>query len=490
MPDTLSLTDLSVTSVDVNSGPAAKKARLEMPNVLSQPGTIARITPDTLTSRFQILCNSDDGVELAYLLSVTDEITRKNWFSSPLAFSEKGDTPMMHAARHGHAAVVETLIDYQANPCENNLFRPLQSNALTIAAQVNQAKVIQVMTKSEQFDPDKPRGDGITAMFLAIQRGHTETTKILLEHNADPNYKIRFAKNEEGFRDIGSFGENEPIPSSQIWMTPVMYAVSFGKPIILEQLLSNGGNPNNIDPVNPLQQSPLLLARSSPNFAAEMINLLLKCEADMHERMVPSDAAIRNITQEKTYLRPTLLEDACFSAATKDDDPQFCRNAEIFCNYYRTPEGKPVEPSILKWFYTGQCFLKAVALDSTCCNATRNNSLLNEYLVRNLSSLIALFSVFGQEESSESQNDKFDRAVNYAIEIEFKLHQYIHSVGTAMLQAMVVKVLEQFNEYNMDFNDEAVTKFLRHNEIVERTNPTLKEASLNQIVTFVFISFS
>ncbi|WP_257294893.1 ankyrin repeat domain-containing protein [Endozoicomonas sp. YOMI1] len=52
----------------------------------------------------------------------------------------------------------------------------------------------------------------------------------------------------------------ESIPSSQLFSTPVMFAASHDKPIILEQLLSKGGNPNNIDPANPLQQSPLGIA--------------------------------------------------------------------------------------------------------------------------------------------------------------------------------------------------------------------------------------
>ena len=410
-PDTVSLSDFTITSVDVNYEPTAKKARLEMPNVLSQPGTIAQITPEALTSRFQILCNSDDGVELAHLLSGTDERTRNKWFSSPLPFSEKKDTPMIYAARHGHAAVVETLIEHQANPCENNPSATLQSNALTIAAQENQAKVIQVMTKSKQFDPDKPRKDGIPALIMAIQKGHTETTKILLEHKADPNYKIRCAADDEmGCRHIGSFGENEPIPPRQLWYTPVMFAINCGNHIILEQLLSNGGNPNNIDPANPLQQSPLFLAHSSrTSTAVEMIELLLKYGADMCERIAPRNTAIRSFTQEKTHLRPTLLEIECFFAAIKDD-PESNRKADIFCDHFRTPEGQPVERSILKWFYTGQNFLKSVAMSSTFCDKTLADSSLKKYLIRNLSLLTSLLEVFGHKESSESQNDKYRRA--------------------------------------------------------------------------------
>ncbi|USE37680.1 ankyrin repeat domain-containing protein [Endozoicomonas sp. SCSIO W0465] len=140
----------NLARVDVSPEPPAKKARLEMNSLSAQSSSTAELTSNALTSSFQMLCNSDDGEELARLLLGTDETTRHNWFSSPLDFSEKKDTPLMYAARHGHAAVAATLIDYQANPCENNPLNICQSNALTIAAQNNQVKVIQMMAKSAE----------------------------------------------------------------------------------------------------------------------------------------------------------------------------------------------------------------------------------------------------------------------------------------------------------------------------------------------------
>ncbi|WP_257294892.1 ankyrin repeat domain-containing protein [Endozoicomonas sp. YOMI1] len=477
-PDTVSLTDFTITSAEIRSEPTAKKARLEMPNVLPQPGTIAQMTPEALTSRFQTLCNSDDGVELARLLSGTDERTREKWFSCPLSFSGEKDTPMIYAARHGHTSVVETLIDYQANPCENNPLSSHQSSALTIAAQENQVKVIQVMAKSKHFDPDNPSKVGITGLLMAIKKGYTKTTKILLEYKADPNYKLRCAGDVNiGFRPIGNFGENETIPPGQVWYTPVLYAINSGNHIILEQLLANGGNPNNIDPANPIQQSPLFLAKSSKTpAAAEMIELLLNCGANMHERIAPHDEAIRNLNQEKTHLHPTLLELACFSSTVESDpESQLHRNAQILCDHFRTPEGQSVESSILKWFCTGQSYLKAVALSRGSCDAALAKSPQTEYLIRNLSLLTSLLDVFDNNESYESQDDKYQRAVNCAKETRFRLHDDIKRADSARVQQMVGEVLEKFNGYNMDFNDEAIKKFLRANEKIEVNNPALKK---------------
>ncbi|MGI2028808.1 ankyrin repeat domain-containing protein [Endozoicomonas acroporae] len=491
-PETVPLADFTITRVDVNSEPAAKKARLEMPNVLSQPDAIAQITPEALTSCFQESCNSDDGEKLARLLSGADEKTRKEWFSCPLSFSDKKDTPMIYAARRGHAAVVETLIDHQANPCENNPFSSLQSSALTIAAQENQTKVIQVMTKSKQFDPDNPRKDGITGLIMAIKKGYAETTKILLEHKADPNYKIRCAGSDKiGFRTIGNFGENESIPPGKVWITPVMSAIEYGNHIILEQLLANGGDPNNIDPANPIQQSPLFMASFSRTpAAAKMIKLLLNCGANMHERIAPRDEAIRNLTKEKTQLHHTLLEMACFYSETvSDPESELHHNAQTLCDHFRTPEGQSVERSTLKWFYTGQGFLKNVVLISDCCEKALTRPPLREYLIRNLSLLTSLLDVFGDEEPSESRGDKYQRAVSCAKETRLRLHEDLKSANSAQLRQMVEEVLDKFNDYNMDFNDETIKKFLKANEKIEVENPALKKTEY-QIEIFPVLLFN
>lgn len=497
--DIVSLSDLTVTPVDISPEPPAKKARIELNSLPAQSSSIAELTPNALTSCFQMLCNCDDGEELARLLSGTDETTRHNWFSSPLDFSDKNDTPLMYAARHGHAAVAATLIDYQANPCENNPLNICQSNALAIAAQDNQVKVIQVMAKSAEYDPDKPRGDGSTPMTMAIQNGHPETTKILLEHNADPNYKVRYAIVDDECRIIGSFGEQEPIPSKQLWFTPVMHAVRLGNLIILEQLLSKGGNPNNIDPANPLQQSPLQQAlKCQQDSSAEIVELLLEHGADMHEKITATDDSISNKTgfyqqlliycrqflgwlsynsvnsgvdsQNSPYclqsrsanLLPTLFEAACLYAAK----PFYAESEKIaatFCDYYqRAPEVKQIKPSLLKWFYTGQCILKSPLLHSDFCDLIRKkNSTMKLLFISNVSKVHTLSSVFGQEDPSDSPRDKADRALDYDRELQSELMKDIDQADTSMIQEMVVTTMEKFNKYTMRFNDEAVINYLQ-----------------------------
>ena len=491
VPDTVSLSDRTVTRVDVKPEFTAHKALPEVPDVFSQPdtqpGTIAETTPDALTSRFQMLCNSDDGDDLVLLLSGTDAATRRKWFSSPLSFSEKNDTPMMYAARHGNAAVVAALIHYQANPCEINPLSTLQFNALIIAAQENQVKVIQEMVKSREYHPDKPRGDGVTAMFVAIEKGHPEITKILLEHNADPNYKIRYGHYDGAWAHIGSFERQEAIPSCQMWITPVMLAAKHGNVIILEQLLSKHGNTNNIDPANPIQHSPLQEATiSAENAKAEMINLLLKCQANMHELIVPGRPC-KDVTDAKKYFRPTLFETACFSAEF-NNDPQSDRISETYCDYYRTAEGKQVESFILRSFCAGQYFLKTLALQNFFCFIALTNPSVKLYLIRTLRSLNTLVSVLRPEDSSESQIEKTTRAINYAKKKEHELTEDIDNANTAILQDMVKSELEKFNDYNMDFNDEAVAKYLKYNAEIESKSSISQNTSIETKFLFIFIS--
>ncbi|WP_257266249.1 ankyrin repeat domain-containing protein [Endozoicomonas sp. ONNA2] len=487
--DNVSLPCRTVTIVDVeHEFPGLQIAEFEIPGDSSQTSSAAEITQVTLTSRFQSLCNADDGEELARLLSNTDETTRDKWFKSSLAFNEKNDTPMIYAARHGCAAVVAALISHQADPCEINPLSTCQCHALAIAAQENQGKVIQEMTKSKYFDPDKPRGDGATALMVAVESGHTEITKLLLECKADPNYKVCCTGDFSGKSDIplrlvGNFGEQETKPStSTSYYTPVMFAVKSGNVTILEQLLTNGGNPNSVDPANPLQASPLLIAVSTRASSAETANLLLKHKADMHKpnfyglsdvdsiagsvsTNIGNKIESANRTPEKDNRFPTLFETVCFL-----DRLDFYNRpnelVEVFCNYYRTPKGTTVDAQSLKYHYAGQYLLKYVAFQTDPFEFDQIKSM-KHFLCQSLSSLLVLNFVFGQEESCKSSFEKYNAATTYMEEIKSRLLSDIDNADTTKLQEKIVSALKSFNNYFLDLNDEFVNMFLNYNFMMD-----------------------
>ena len=61
-----------------------------------------------------------------------------------------------------------------------------------------------------------------------------------------------------------------------------------------------------------------------------------------------------------------------------------------------------------------------------------------------------------------------------AKETKIRLREDISRADSAKLQQMVVEALDKFNDYNVDYNDEIVKKFLKINEKIETTNPALK----------------
>ena len=347
------------------------------------------------------------------------------------------------------------------------------------------------MTKSKYFDPDKPRGDGISSLVVAIDNGHTEITKLLLECKADPNYKICCTGDFSGKSDIplrlvGNFGEQETKPSTRTWYnTPVMFAVESGNVTILEQLLANGGNPNSVDPANPLQSSPLSLAVNSRNSSAETVDLLLKHKVDMHESNFFRVADVDNITgsistdnghkvesinrtPEKNNRYPTLFETVCFlDRVDFYTQSQFDKIANVFCKYYRTPQGKTASAQSLKYLYGGQCLLKCLAFQTGIFDFVQVKSKMKQYLCQSLSSLLALNFVFGQEESFKSSAEKFIAAKSHMEEIKPSVLRDIDNADTAKLQEKIVTALESFNNYHLDLNDEFVNMFLDYNFLMD-----------------------
>lgn len=87
-------------------------------------------------------------------------------------------------------------------------------------------------------DVNQKASNGSTALYVAAQRGYTETVQLLLTHGADPNYQMT---------------AHDCCPG---W-TPLMIASAEGHPTTVQALLQARANPNA---VNELGRSPLFFA--------------------------------------------------------------------------------------------------------------------------------------------------------------------------------------------------------------------------------------
>ena len=292
---------------------------------------INRADPDIA---FRHLCIEDDGAKLSHLLAEMDEKTRQNWLNSPLDFSKKNDTPIIYAARHGHTSVASALMSHGADPLARNPYSEMKYHALLIAAQENQATVIEEMAKWHGFLPNKPADNGVTAIFHAAGKGAFEAVETLLKFKADPNYFIRCCIHSDN--NIMLPGGEPVQPDGSILPTallsPVNCAVLNGDAKMLALLLEYGASANNPDPGNPHQCSPLgqALIDHIPKRSPALVALLLKSGADMYER-IPVKLSLN---EEQMHYRPSLLELMSQRSFLAEDTPYFRVLYNHFCETY------------------------------------------------------------------------------------------------------------------------------------------------------------
>lgn len=296
-----------------------------------------------LTNRFQTLCANGDGYTVGILLSRMSEAEINQWLDTPLHFSQFNDTPMMYVARHNLVSIASLLLSHNANPVKPNPYSETKSHPLFIAAQRNQVEVIHLMSKAKGFDPNTPRSDGHNALSVAVLKENRDAVKALLECKANPNYQIAAVFFNGKLQPVKCLSENEAACAEKSWITMINVAARKGNAEILRLLLANNGNPNNVDPGNPLQQSPLVAAFLG-NAHEEIIRLLLAHGADMHEHLSVSPPDWSGITQDKINKRATICQFACAAMQYPENEPIL----KLLHRYYRTKEGKSVS---FKKFY-------------------------------------------------------------------------------------------------------------------------------------------
>lgn len=171
-----------------------------------------------------------------------------------------GDTALILAARLGHHAAVDYLLNHGADP---KLANPHGDTPLGVAAEQGHAKIISLIL-AKGVDPNEGRtsmptfatgamaGRKIeernTPLIKAAQGGHGDAVRVLLEAKADPNIRGFAGKTplywavERGYPDVvGKLLEHEADPNikSAAGLTPLIEAAKNGRADIVKPLLAH-----------------------------------------------------------------------------------------------------------------------------------------------------------------------------------------------------------------------------------------------------------
>ena len=96
-----------------------------------------------------------------------------------------GSTPLMVAARGGHAAVVRSLLEAKADFSARS---EDGSDALLHAASGGNVEVIQALLEAKA-DIESMNEDEVSPLLLAAHYGHTNAVKVLLDAGANSQYR-------------------------------------------------------------------------------------------------------------------------------------------------------------------------------------------------------------------------------------------------------------------------------------------------------------
>lgn len=349
---------------------------------------------------FRLMCIEDDSKKVLHLLAEMNDENRQTWLINPLDYSEQCDTPIIYAARHGCAAVVSALLQFKADPLAENPHSEQKHHALMIAAQNNHGKVIEEMARHPGFEPDKPMGNNsVTAMHIAIENNAIDAVEKLLELLADPNNTIHIYVHldqttivpaENGVQQDGTI-----LPTTLL--TPVIYAVAKGNVEILKILLKNGGSVANPDSDNPLQESPLGKALHPQCRRPEVVTLLLRYGADMHERIAVYPETYVN--EKLLPYRPSLLEDLCHTSSKSELLPCL----ELLYEHFSVTSDFEINAQSFYHFFTFMYLMKALY----SYNITMEyppNLCEHPHFMENIAAVIAVVEVLLSSLRSDESN--------------------------------------------------------------------------------------
>ncbi|VDI83588.1 Hypothetical predicted protein, partial [Mytilus galloprovincialis] len=274
--------------------------------------------PDVLTGNR--LCQSP--VYVASMKGHTDVLKYllKNFNESFNTIDSEGRTPLFIACKHGHNAVVQILLDNQANILQCDW---KNKSPIFIASAKGHSEIVKTLI---QNDGDMNKGDDKvrTPLFIASDKGRTKTTEILVNNLTDydlntSDFEKRTpldAASIQGFKDIVKLGshfdivkylvENGSDVSDQEsnGTTALLIAIEEGCTEIAKFLIDKGADINKWDNN---KKTPLHRVVAGGHF--EIVKVLVNKGALQtltdNNNQTPFDLACKNANEHiKTLLRP------------------------------------------------------------------------------------------------------------------------------------------------------------------------------------------
>ena len=134
--------------------------------------------------------------------------------------SSNGDTALMHAAANGQIEIVKFLIEKGADV-----------NARMTAFRLKDGHCKKATDGFYYEYEIKKTNDGRTALFLAVENGHTEVAEILIANGADPSARCVWKNMDAGFQVLPEISFGTLLRGGTL---ETVYSRDTGKPIRLE----------------------------------------------------------------------------------------------------------------------------------------------------------------------------------------------------------------------------------------------------------------
>lgn len=142
-----------------------------------------------------------------------------------------GNTALLFAAREGELESARLLVAAGANV---NDTAPYGVTPVILAAHSGNAELVKfLLDKDANPNADGP---GYTALHAAILRGHEDAARVLLEHGANPNMKLRAST------PVRRAAVDFYFHPSFVGATPFWLAARFGHPAVMRMLAERGAD--------------------------------------------------------------------------------------------------------------------------------------------------------------------------------------------------------------------------------------------------------